>query len=118
MCFEDGGAIAQHLGQLKPLGLNCLVNTNAHLPDCYSVFIEQTLRGMLAERSEGEGRMRRDAYGVFVSSDYRDMSHLLPPVIGFSCGVQDNFNRLLEVHQLAEMTGKVLIAKTRIGATH
>ena len=104
VCFEDSGEVASHLLQLKPLGLNCLVNTNAFLPDIYSVFVEQTLRRMLAERREGEGRMRNSAYGAFVSTDYRDMSHLLPPEIGFAHGVQDNFTRLLEVHQLAEMS--------------
>ena len=47
--FQDAGAIEQYLSQLKPLGLNCLLNTNAH-SDTYTTFIECTLRDLVHQR--------------------------------------------------------------------
>ena len=46
------------------------------------------------------GTLRSDAYGAFVSCDFRDMSHLLPSVIGFSQAALGGFNRLMELHQV------------------
>jgi hypothetical protein len=56
--FQDAVAIEQYLSQLKPLGLNCLLNTNAH-SDAYTTFIESTLRDLVQQRqAEGCGGLR------------------------------------------------------------
>jgi hypothetical protein len=47
--FQDADAIEQYISQLKPLGLNCLLNTNAH-SDAYTTFIECTLRDMIYQK--------------------------------------------------------------------
>lgn len=128
--FQDAGAIELYLSQLKPLGLNCLLNTNAH-SDAYTTFIECTLRDLVqqrqaqgrdglrgalsgaagglpglpeggggAERGGGGDWIRSDAYVDMVSCDSCDASHFLAPVIGFSPGVASTFNRLLELQIL------------------
>ena len=64
MFVQDAGALENHLPQLKPLGLNCLLNTNAH-SDTYTTFIECTLRDLVHQRQiEGGGLLAGAAVGL------------------------------------------------------
>ncbi len=79
--FEDASAAGGHMGQLKPLGLDCLVNTNAHAP-AHALAVEETLRAMAraAGAARSLARARPPAFVSMVSCDTADASHLLGPV--------------------------------------
>jgi len=85
------------------LGLNCLLNTNAH-DDDYSMFVERVLRERAQARTRTSLRehVRSEAYGDFVSCDTADASYLLAGVIGFSEAVASSFSRLMELQVLIQ----------------
>eukprot|EP00960_Hanusia_phi_P054979 762829-Hanusia_phi.AAC.2 len=101
--FEDAAAVRNFLSQLKPLGLNCLLNTNAH-DDDYSMFVERVLRERAQTRTRANHRehVRSEAYGDFVSCDTADASYQLAGVIGFSDAVASSFSRLMELQVLIQ----------------
>ena len=79
--FEDGSAARGHMGQLKPLGLDCLLNTNAHAP-AHALAVEETLRVLAraAGAARSLARARPPAFVSMASCDTADASHLLGPV--------------------------------------
>jgi hypothetical protein len=54
----------------------------------------------LTQRAGRGGRLRRDAYGAFVSCDGADASHLIGRLIGFSDGAAQSYKRVLELQIL------------------
>jgi hypothetical protein len=84
VAFEDATAAAEHLGQLKPLGLNCLLNSNAQAQQ-HALAVEETLRTMAARHPHGGHprsvpRGRGDALAGLASCDTADASRMLAPV--------------------------------------
>ncbi len=86
VAFEDPAAAAEHLAQLKPLGLNCLLNSNAHAHR-HALAVEETLRAMARAAHEphrgdarGLGRGRGGSFMGLASCDTADASRMLAPV--------------------------------------